>query len=220
MKKNRYSLARTLCISLPIACINYSLVLASDIDTAYKDSSSGSIVTEGKLQVTTNTTVTSKQQDSSLTSVINCDIQTNQKIDLDPTNYRWFDEDAKANFIDPAYKSHYLRYAKLCVKYQDVDLTSFNAFTPELNVVQFGKTSLGVLPGNDGETLTKCWDVSRRVLDSLASHIPFYVNVDSAHEKNYWAVNLHYANLSTCHVKNYIKPPYPIDPIYPIEILK
>jgi len=217
MKKSGNILSKVACSSLMFIGVNCSLAVASDAETVYKDASSNSLVTEGKMQVLTNKTLTSLQTDIAASSTYGCSISTTQNIDLDSKNYRWHNEDVSSQFIDPAYKLHKLRYAKLCVQYNDVDLTSAGAYTPELDVVQFGQTTIGVLPGENGATQLKCWDVTKRVESSLASHIPFIINVDAAHNRNHWAVYLHNAKLSTCHTPAFKIPPFPIDPRLPLD---
>jgi len=223
MKKVRNILTIILYSSLPVLGFNSTLALASDVKSVYKDSESNTLVTQEKIEVITGgkmqitTTQSNSQQENAVAfKPIICDIRTNEIIKLNPKNYRWHDEDVKGQFSDPDFKGHRLLYAKLCLKYTDVDLTSTNGFTPELNVVQFGDTTIGVLPGNDNQTLTKCWDVTKRVKSNLASSIPFYVNVDAAHDTNHWAVYLDNAKVSTCHARQFQNPPFPIK-LLPID---
>jgi len=210
MKISRQGLSSILFLSLPIIAFYSTAAIANDAESVYKDSTSNSIVIKNKMQVLKGKSIAKSTISSKLVSPspIGCDIRTKQRIDLDPKNYRWYNEDVNTTFEDPAFKSHLLLNANLCMTYSDVDLTSFGAYTPELDVVQFGKTTLGVLDGTDGEKLTKCWNVTKRVSSSLASHIPFIVNVDAANHKNNWAVFLHEATLSTCHYRNYFVPPF------------
>lgn len=211
MKKYHRISNHTLFLLLPIISIYGTSSIASDVDTVYKDSASSNLATPEKTQVISNAPITNIVSPSP----VGCDIKTTQKINLHPENYRWYDEDVKSQFVDPAFKDHALLYAKLCVTYKDVDLTSTDAYTPELDVVQFGKTNVGVLPGKNGEKLTQCWNVTKRVSKSLASHIPFIVNVDAAHNRPTWAVHLYNARLSTCHVERF---GFPILPILPFDL--
>ena len=101
-------------------------------------------------------------------------------------DFRWYNDDVNGSFVDPNFPGYPLRSARLCIKYKDVDFTSYGAYTPELDVVQFGKTTLGILPGENGQTLTKCWNVKSRLQKNTSAKIPFIVNVDAAHDFRYW----------------------------------
>lgn len=156
----------------------------------------------------------------------NYSITTTQKIDFD--GYRWWDEDIKAAFNDPNYKGCTLTSAKLCVRYWDVDFNDQPAHTAELDVVQFGKDSIGTLTGENGQWRTMCWNVKTQLIENTGPTIPFVVNIDAAHDFDFWAVTIDYATLTTvwqctgpCLMKEYelkkfedpgILKPLPIEP--------
>jgi len=204
------------CISFSsLAIIGISVANAGgDTVESFKDSTNNSAVKSEVMIIEKDSAEKNFTESSSLSSklpVLNgyCDLTTQQIIDLDSDNYRWYDEDVNTAFVDPNFPGFILQSARLCITYGDVDFTSYPAYTPELDVVQFGATSLDILPGNNGETLTKCWDVKSRLWKNTNTNIPFIINVDAAHNINHWAVYLHRASLSTCH-NNLTIPPWPI----------
>ena len=122
-------------------------------------------------------------------------------MDLDEKNCRWHNEDVDSTFADPNFVGYNLQSAKLCIKFKDVDFFSATAYTPELDVVQFGSTVLDILRGSNNEIREQCWNVKSRLQGNTEPNIPFIVNVDAAHDYNYWGVYLYHAKLTTCHVE-------------------
>ncbi len=222
----RSILGGIICVSLPITGIGVGVANASggDVVKPFKDSTSSNAVKRGTMTIEhggieqnlTESPSLSSRSLSFSTSKARCDIRTKQDMDLGKNNYRWHDDDVNSTFADPDFKGFKLQSARLCIKYKDVDFTSYHAYTPELDVVQFGDTTIGILPGNDGETLTKCWDVKSRLQKNTKPTIPFIINVDAAHDHNYWAVYLYNAVLSTCHTNATIGQPLPPGPGLPI----
>ncbi|NOX91996.1 MAG: hypothetical protein GXP18_05980 [Gammaproteobacteria bacterium] len=209
----RSILGSIVCISLlPIVSTGIANA-GGDVAKPFKDSTNNSAVKRGAMTLQYGGTEQNLTTSSSLLPILlppkkYCALSTKQVMDLDPKNYRWHNEDVNDTFVDPDFGGLTLQSATLCITYKDVDLTSAFAYTPELDVVQFGNTTIGVLPGNNGETLTKCWNVKSRLQKNTHTNIPFIVNVDAAHDTNYWAVYLHRAVLSTCHA-NLTIPPWP-----------
>jgi len=208
----RSMLGSIVCISLPIISIGIANA-GGDVEKPFKDSTNNSAVKPEAMIIENDSTEKNLTENSSVSSKLSirsgyCDLSTRQTIGLDSDNYRWHDEDVKTAFFDPDFPRSTLQSARLCITYKDVDFTSHSAYTPELNVVQFGATTLDILPGNDGETLTKCWDVKKRLQKNTHSKIPFIINIDAAHDVPHWAVYLHQAVLSTCHA-SITPPPYP-----------
>jgi len=205
----RFILGCIVCTSLPIVSIGVvNATEGGDATTVFKDSSSSSAVKREEMTVERGAVEQNFTESLTvLPSSKTCNISTRQVMNLHPENYRWHNEDVNDSFVDPNYIGHTLKSAKLCIKYNDVDFTSTYAYTPELNVVQLGSTTLDVLPGNNGKTLEKCWDVKPRLQQNTRANIPFIINVDAAHDINYWAVYLHHAKLSTCHQRKIIFPP-------------
>lgn len=172
-----------------------------DAATAFKDSTNSSAVKRGQMILKRGGVEQNLAKSLSLSAAgKSCDLSTQQTMDLNASNYRWHNEDVNETFVDPSFNGFKLQSATLCIKYNDVDFTSASAYTPELDVVQFGKTTLAVLPGNNGETRTECWDVKSRLQQNTSANIPFIVNVDAAQDYPFWAVYLYEARLSTCHV--------------------
>ena len=214
----RSILGSIVCISLPIVSIGIANA-GGDAAKPFKDSTNNSAVNRGTMTIehgnieknlTESFSLSPDSLRSSKLSVRGkkCDLSTQQTMNLDPKNYRWHDEDVNSKFADPSFPGYELQSARLCIKYRDVDFTSHHAYTPELNVVQFGRTTIGILPGENGQTLTKCWNVEKRLQKNTHSTIPFIINIDAAHDVPHWAVNLHQAVLSTCHA-SITPPPYP-----------
>jgi len=169
----------------------------------FTDSTNDSAVNPEAIIIENNSTEKNLTESYSLSSKLPilrgyCGVSTRQVIDLDSDNYRWHNEDVNTAFVAPDFPEFALQSARLCISYSDVNFTSPTAYTPELNVVQFGDTSLDILPGNNGETLTKCWDVKSRLKKNTNINIPLIINIDAAHNINNWAVYLHQAVLSTC----------------------
>lgn len=211
----RSILSGIVCAALPIIGIGIIGVANAGGDTAkpFKDSTNNSAAKLGKMIIERNRVEKNLTESFSLPSRLpapreRCDLSTQQVMDLDPKNYRWHNEDVNKAFADPDFPGFRLTSARLCIKYRDVDFTSYPAYTPELDVVQFGRTTIGILPGENGQTLTKCWNVKSRLQQNTRTNIPFIINVDAAHSRKYWAVNLHRAVLSTCHTAS-IQPPWP-----------
>ncbi|HEB94368.1 MAG TPA: hypothetical protein ENI94_13095 [Gammaproteobacteria bacterium] len=198
------------CASLLVVVSMGKVNAAGDVETVFKDSKSGSAVQLGKISVKRGGVEQRIAGASSLSAALkSCTFSTSQDMDLDETNYRWHDEDVDSAFADPNFAGYKLQSAKLCIKFTDVDFYSATAYTPELDVVQFGSTVLDILRGSDKETREQCWDVKSRLQENAGPNIPFIVNVDAAHSRNYWAVYLHYAKLTTCHVGDLGVKPLP-----------
>jgi len=207
-----------------LGCIGFASLAVTSINVAnadgdtlgtFTDSTNSNTVTPETMIIDNNSTEKNLTESYSLSSKLPilrgyCAVSTKQVIDLDSDNYRWYDEDVDTAFVKPNFPGFALQSARLCISYTDVDFTSHPAYTPELNVVQFGDASLDILPGNNEETLTKCWDVKSRLLKNTNTSIPFIINIDAAHNINNWAVYLHQAVLSTCQKNLTItpRPPY------------
>ncbi len=210
----RSILSSIVCISLPIVSIGIANA-GGDVAKPFKDSTNNSAAQVGKMIIERNRAEKNLTESFSLPSRLparrgRCDLSTQQVMNLDPKNYRWHNEDVNKPFADPDFPGFKLTSARLCIKYRDVDFTSHSAYTPELDVVQFGRTTIGILPGENGQTLTKCWNVKSRLQKNANANIPFIINVDAAHNRRYWAVYLHQAVLSTCHTAS-IQRPWPIN---------
>ncbi|NOZ51979.1 MAG: hypothetical protein GXP08_02365 [Gammaproteobacteria bacterium] len=224
MTKFSFILSSLACASLPFISMSVVNAAGGDAATVFKDSTSNSAVKRGDMSVTKGEIAgienDFKESLIPVPRVPGCDLSTQQTLNLGKKNYRWYNDDVNSWFVDPSFQEHKLRYGLLCVKYRDVDFTSYGAYTPELDVVQFGKNTIGVLPGNNGQTLTKCWNVTSQLQKNTGPTIPFIINVDAAHSFPYWAVYLHEAKLSTCHFRaGIIIPPWPpiSIPKYPYE---
>jgi len=211
----RLTLSSIVCVVLPFSGIGMANATdGGDAVKPFQDATNNTEVKRGAMTLDNGSAEKNLTESPSLSltppppgSI--CNLSTRQVMDLDSKNYRWHNEDVNDTFIDPNFNATTLQSATLCIKYQDVDFTSASAYTPELNVVQLGNTTLDILPGNDGETLTKCWNVKSRLQKNTSASIPFIINVDAAHSSPYWAVYLHSAVLSTCHVSPVIPPPWP-----------
>ncbi|MCF6338028.1 MAG: hypothetical protein L3J84_08760 [Gammaproteobacteria bacterium] len=213
----RSILGSIVCISLPIVSIGIANA-GGDVAKPFKDSTNNSAVKRSAMTIERGNAEKNLTESFSLSSRLpapggRCDLSTRQVMNLDPGNYRWHDEDVNDTFADPDFPGYALKSARLCIKYNDVDLTSYRAYTPELNVVQFGSSTIGILPGENGKTLTKCWNVKPRLQKNTRANIPFIVNIDAAHDFKHWAVYLHQAALSTCHTRTISPPWLPIPPI-------
>jgi len=213
----RSILSSIVCISLPIVSIGIANA-GGDAAKPFKDSTNNSAVKRGTMTIERGSTEKNLTESFSLPSRLStssgrCNFNTRQIMDLGAGNYRWHDEDVNDTFADPNFPGYALTSARLCIKYNDVDFTSHHAYTPELNVVQFGSTTIGILPGENGQTLTKCWNVKPRLQKNTGANIPFVVNIDAAHDSKHWAVYLHQAVLSTCHTRTISPPWLPVLPI-------
>jgi len=205
MSAFRFILGSIVCISLLVVGLSTANA-GGDIAKPFKDSTNNSAAKRGTMTIERGNGRTEKNltESFSLSSRLpspgtGCNLSTQQTIDLNPQNYRWYNEDVNETFADPDFPGFNLQSARLCIKYRDVDFTSHPAYTPELNVVQFGATTIGILPGENGQTLTKCWNVKPRLQQNTKPTIPFIINIDAAHSRPTWAVYLHKAVLSTCY---------------------
>ncbi len=205
MSTFRFMLSSVICLSLPIIGLGVANA-GGDTAKPFKDSTNNSAAKRGVMTIERGSGRTEKNltESFSLSSRLpspgaNCNLSTQQTIDLNPQNYRWHNEDVNEEFSVLNIPGFILQSARLCIKYHDVDFTSHPAYTPELNVVQFGATTIGILPGENGQTLTKCWDVKSRLQQNTNPSIPFIINIDAAHSRPAWAVYLHKAVLSACY---------------------
>jgi len=208
----RSMLGSIVCISLPIVSISIANA-GGDIEKPFENSANNSATNLGVMTIERGNAEKNLTESFSLLSRLpapkrHCDLSTRQSMEWKPKNPRWHDDDVKSSFADPNFPGYKLQSARLCIKYHDVDLTSHSAHTPELDVVQFGDTTIGILPGENEQTLTKCWNVKSRLQKNTDSSIPFIINVDAAHDIRKWALYLHQATLSTCYASTTI-PPYP-----------
>ncbi|MCF6256992.1 MAG: hypothetical protein L3J98_10955 [Gammaproteobacteria bacterium] len=216
----RSILSSIVCISLPIVGIGIANA-GGDIEKSFKGSTNNSAATLGAITIEHSSAEKNLTESFSLPSRLpvpgrHCDLSTRQAMTWDSRSPRWHDDDVNSKFADPNFPGYKLQSARLCIKYKDVDFTSHSAYTPELDVVQFGNTTIGILPGENGQTLTKCWNVKSRLQKNFGPNIPFIINIDAAHNIRYWALFLHQATLSTCHA-SITKPPYPIPLPLPIN---
>jgi len=209
----RSILGSIVCISLPIVGIGIANA-GGDIEKPFKNASNNSAAKLGTMTIERGNAEKNLTESFSLSSRLpaprrHCDLSTRQTMNWDPLFPRWYNDNVNSGFADPNFPGYKLQSARLCIKYRDVDFTSHSAYTPELDVVQFGDTTIGILPGENEQTLTKCWNVKPRLQKNANPSIPFIINVDAAHDVRTWALFLHRAVLSTCHA-SIIKPPYPI----------
>ncbi|MCF6362487.1 MAG: hypothetical protein L3J88_03880 [Gammaproteobacteria bacterium] len=203
MMKFRFVPGSIVCASLLVVIGVGKVNAAGDAETVFKDSKSSSVVQLGKISVKRGGVEQRIAGASSLSAALkSCALSTLQDMKLDETNFRWHDEDVDSKFADPDFVGYDLQSAKLCIKFKDVDFYSATAYTPELDVVQFGSTVLDILRGSNNKIGEQCWDVKSRLQGNAGPNIPFIVNVDAAHDYNYWGVYLYHAKLTTCHVSS------------------
>ena len=140
------------------------------------------------------------------------EVEVKQTLKFNKKVCRWYDQDVDTQFVVLPIPGYEVSKASLSVKSGDVDLYSTGAYTPELDVVQFGSLTIGILEGKNGVWQTQKFKVTDQVKNSSTPEIPFKINIDAAHDTYHWCLLLEKAELVTKYRKKIVPAPLPLVP--------